>query len=421
MLLHVEAPPLALAAYRRCAGRAALERIAALAAPLRGLRVVHINATAQGGGVAEILRSLVPLSRSVGLDARWSVLPPDDAFFEVTKLVHNYLQGRPGKLSPRDKRVYRGYLEGLAAHIHDLEADVWVVHDPQPLPLRTLVPLRGAALWRCHLDCSTPNGGARQYLLPWAKRYDVAVFSMPQYVLDGLPPGRVRISYPALDPLAPKNRPMAHGVARDILAGLGLDPHRPLVAQVGRFDPWKDPWQALEAYRLAKRQIPGLQLALVGTFGASDDPEAPHVYADVARQAGADPDVHLYTDPLQVGDREINAIQSAATAILQRSVREGFGLTVTEAMWKRRPVIATPVGGIAAQIRHGHNGFLVDSAEECAEHVVRVACEPRLANRIGHAARRSVRERFLLPRLLEDELQLYRELVDGRAAGDRAA
>jgi trehalose synthase len=321
--------------------------------------------------------------------------------------MHNWLQGAGGRLMAPQKRSYMAYLRRLAAEIEPLRADVWVVHDPQPLPLRSLVPLEGAAIWRCHIDCSTPNGSVAPYLLPWVRAYDLAVYSMPEYVLPGLPAGRVKVVYPAIDPLTAKNRRLGQDAARAVLAGLGIDPQRPLVAQVSRFDPWKDPWQAIDAYRLAKREIPRLQLALVGVFSADDDPEAPGVYRSVRRYARGDPDVHLFTDPSLVGPLEVNAFQSGSDVVLQRSVREGFGLTVAEAMWKGRPVVGRPAGGIKVQIRDGQNGFLAETAEECAARIVQLVTDPQLARAIGERARRSVRRRFLLPRLLLDELRLY--------------
>jgi len=198
------------------------------------------------------------------------LLPPDDDFFAVTKQLHNWLQGHPGEIEPQHQRTY---LEHVAAQMRNLDADVWVIHDPQPLPLRALVPLRGAAIWRCHIDCSTPNGGVSEYLLPWIQQYDRALFSMPQYVFPGLPPEQIHIVHPAIDPLTGKNRPLQPRDAQVVLARLGIDTARPLVTQVSRFDPWKNPWQVVDAYRLAKRAVPELQLALVGTFAADDDPD----------------------------------------------------------------------------------------------------------------------------------------------------
>jgi trehalose synthase len=421
MLRGVRTSALSLSAYSKHAEQAQLQRIEALAKTLHGLRVVHVNATPDGGGVAEILRSLVPLSRSLGLDARWYVLPPDDGFFDVTKRMHNWLQGAPGRVLPRQKRACLEHLRQIAEQTEQLSADVWVIHDPQPLPLRSLVPLQGAAIWRCHIDCSTPNGHVAPYLVPWIRSYDLSVYSMPEYALPGLPADQVRVIYPAIDPLSIKNLPLPLDTARAILSRLGIDPQRPLVTQVSRFDPWKDPWQVIDAYRLAKREQPGLQLALVGVFSAKDDPEAPKIYRSVRQYARGDPDIHLFTDAGRVGPREVNAFQSASTIILQRSVREGFGLTVTEAMWKGRPVIGRPVGGITVQLRDGRDGFLAETAEACAARIVQLLGNPRLARAIGEQARRSVRRRFLLPRLLLDELRLYAKLASGRSGSTRAA
>jgi len=411
MLHRVEVAPRPLTAYEPLIQRALLREINSLARSLRGCRVVHINATPQGGGVAEILHSLVPLLQSVGVDASWYVLPPDDAFFEVTKQFHNWLQGSPGRVAPRHKRTYQTYLEQLATQMVGLDADVWVVHDPQPLPLIALAPLAGRTIWRCHIDCSAPNGGLCNYLLPWIRQYDRAIFSMPEYVLEGLPADQVRIIYPAIDPLTPKNRGLSVPRARGILAGLGIDPLRPLVTQVSRFDPWKNPWEAVDAYRLAKREVPGLQLALVGVFSAKDDPEAPGIYADVVQYAAGDPDIYLFTDAGRVGQREVNAFQRGSDVILQRSRREGFGLVVAEAMWKARPVVATPVGGITVQIQDGVNGFLTENGEGCAARIVQLLRDPHLNRAIKRAARAPVRDNFLIPRLLRDHLQLYDELL----------
>jgi trehalose synthase len=252
----------------------------------------------------------------------------------------------------------------------------------------------------------------REYLLPLIESYDGWVFSLPEFILSGLAPDKAWITSPAIDPLKEKNQPLATQDASLVLSNLGIDPSRPLVAQVSRFDPWKDPWQAIDAYRLAKQELPGLQLALVGVFSASDDPEGPEIYESVRIYAGGDPDVHLYTDPNLVGEREVNAFQSFPDAVLQRSKREGFGLTVTEAMWKRRPVIATPVGGIKTQIHHGVNGFLVETAAACASHIVELVRRPEVAKTIGEAAHTSVLKSFLMPRLIRDELALYAELLE---------
>ncbi len=417
MLNRVRTRRRRLAAYERFVEPALLREIRALAAPLRGLRVAHVNATPDGGGVAEILRSLVPITRDLGLDAAWYTLPPDTGFFNVTKQFHNWLQGQPGELTSRHQRIYTRYLEQLAQQIAGVHADVWVIHDPQPLALRDLVPLRGGVIWRCHIDCSTANPHVRDYLAPWVRGYDQALFSMPQYVLPALSRKQVRIIYPAIDPLAPKNRPLSASQTQSVLMRLGIDPSRPLLTQVSRFDPWKNPWQVIDIYRLAKREVPELQLAMAGVFAARDDPEGPKIYRQIRKYAGRDPDVHFFTDPTLVGPREINALQAASDVVLQRSTREGFGLTVSEAMWKSRPVIATPVGGITVQLEHGRNGFLVRNARDSAELVMRLVREPGLAGAIGTQARRTVRQQFLLPRLVRDELRSYAGVARADGAG----
>lgn len=420
--LHpVTTEPCELTAYQDFVDPEMVNQIHALASELEGLKVVHINATPQGGGVAEILRSLVPLSRDVGLDARWFTLPPDTDFFGTTKQIHNCLQGQPGDPAPSYQDVYRDYLEALAEQLHGVDADVWVIHDPQPLALRTLVPLEGSTIWRCHIDCSTPNADVRDFVLTWVRAFDRAVFSMPAYVMPGLAPDQIRISQPCIDPLTPKNQPMSTQSAHAMLARLGIDPDRPLVTQISRFDSWKNPWEAVDIYRMAKRHVPDLQLSIAGVFAAEDDPEAPRVFAAVRDYAGNDPDVHLLTNPEHVGPLQINALQSTSDVILQRSTREGFGLTVTEAMWKGRPVIATRVGGIPGQIEHGRTGFLTATADDSAQLLVQLLQSPMLAQRIGRAARAEVQQRFLLPRLALDELQLYGDLVGGQLASRRAA
>jgi trehalose synthase len=394
-------------AYLPFVDPAARAEVEQLAFALRGCRVVHVNATPTGGGVAEMLVGLIPVLRSLGVDAAWYTLPPDEAFFQVTKRLHNALQGDPNGLSTRSWQTYQRALERVATGMRSMTADVWVIHDPQPLALQQLVPLGSNTLWRCHIDCSSPNQAVAARLAPWVGSYTRSIFSDPAYVLPGVAPAQTAMEFPAIDPLTVKNRPLDPAEARAILAKLGLDPGRPIVTQVSRFDPWKNPWQVLDAYRLAKQSVPDLQLAMVGVFAAKDDPEGPLIYESIRERAGADPDIHLFIDPARVAEREVNAFQTGSSVILQRSTREGFGLVVTEAMWKGRPVVATPVGGIKHQIEHGHSGVLVEGLKECADWIVRLIQDPDRAEGMGQAARDSVRRRFLLPRLVRDELALY--------------
>ncbi len=391
------------------------QSVQSTASKLNGARVLHINSTAVGGGVAEILRSLVPLSRGLGIDTEWMVITPPKNFFDVTKKIHNLLQGAPGNLTPGERGIYTGY-GGLAKDLDfsPLSADAWVLHDPQLLPFLSLVPpqIRPLTIWVCHIDLSTPNLEMLESVLPFIRLADALVFSMAVYVPPDLEDKPVHVIPPAIDPLSVKNQPMKLKDAQNSVSSMGLDPHRPLLTQVSRFDPWKDPRGVIDAYNEAKKAVPDLQLAYLGASHAADDPEGKRIFDDVSTYAGSDPDIHLFTDPhipLERVDRVVNAFQTASNVILQKSTREGFGLTVTEAMWKGRPVIGGNVGGIRAQIQDGENGFLVDNVHQCASRIVQILQTPALGQTLGAAARDSVRQRFLMPRLLADYLQVILE------------
>ena len=292
-----------------------------------------------------------------------------------------------------------------------MAADVWFCHDPQLLPLAGLLPRTSQEIriWIGHIDFTTPNPSVLDTLLPLVHDYDRLIFSLPSYVparLSETPP--VSIAPPAIDPLSVKNVALSESAAADITTALGIDPARPLITQVSRFDLWKDPWGVIDAFRLARNQVPGLQLALLGLSQATDDPEALDVLATVSNHAAQDPDIHLYFDASVLTcsiDEVVNAFQVASQVVIQKSTREGFGLTVTEAMWKAKPVIGGDVGGIRIQIDDAVNGYLVSSPEECAQRLVQLLQDPQLRARLGEAARESVRERFLMPRLAFDYLQ----------------
>ncbi len=376
---------------------------------------MHVNSTADGGGVAEILRSLVPLMVDVGLDARWLVIPGSEAFFQTTKRLHDLLQGAPGELSPVEVSAYVSHIRKVAREIQHqgIRADIWVMHDPQSLPLAAFLPQDQASIWVCHIDTTAPNPGAVEALLPWLKTYSRQVFSLPEYVLPQLDQCRIRVAPPAIDPLQTKNRIPDLATTQAAMSRLGIDPRRPLVAQVARFDTWKDPCGVIDAYRLAKEEVPGLQLAMLGVISAQDDPNALDVFDSVARHAGADPDIHLFTDGRQVGETEVAAVQAGADVILQKSLREGFGLTVAEALWKGTPVIGGNCGGIKLQIIDGHSGFLVDSVEECSKRMLTLLGDRSLAHRTGELGKERVRSHFLMPRLLVNYLEWFRELASG--------
>ncbi|KPK21822.1 MAG: hypothetical protein AMJ76_01670, partial [Dehalococcoidia bacterium SM23_28_1] len=343
----------------------ARQDILSAAQSLKGLRVVHVNATPNGGGVAEILRSLVPMMRGLDIDAsRWT-LEADERFFTITKRLHNGLQGNMTLLCREDVDCYWLHNEQAARALELAfgSPDILVVHDPQVMAVPAFLDNGSRMVWHCHVDLTAPCEDVQARLLPLTQFYLRCVVSMHDYVVSGMPHDRVSVFPPAIDPLSPKNVPLSSENARQILARLGIDASRPLVTQVSRFDPWKDPQGVVDAYRLAKRRVPGLQLALVGALTAVDDPEGEEVWQSVCSYAGDDPDIHIYAQP-EVGgdDTTVNAFQTASNVVIQKSTREGFGLTVTEAMWKGTPVIGGDCGGIRSQIQDGVSGYLVGSA-----------------------------------------------------------
>jgi trehalose synthase len=421
MYLKLDYPPVSLDEYLSYMDPAQAEELVSLAEELRGLRMAHLNSTATGGGVAEVLQSMVPLFNALDIETERIVInPTDPEFFQVTKKIHNLLQGAEGSLSEDELEVYHENIRQVAKAMSrdSVSADIWFMHDPQLLPLAGLLRRNGQEdamgwFWICHIDLTRPNENALESLLPLHSDYDHLIFSLEEYVprhmLNGTP---VYIAPPAIDPLTGKNRPLSEGKAWDIVSAMGIDRSRPLISQVSRFDLWKDPWGVIDAYRLARQSIPGLQLALLGLSQAADDPESLEVVNSVAAHAGDDPDIHLYHDPAGIPasiDGVVNAFQVASSVLMQKSTREGFGLTVTEAMWKGKPMIGGNAGGIRLQIEDGVSGYLVSSPAECAERIVALLTDNSLAEGIGSAAHESVMQRFLLPRLALDYLKVARE------------
>jgi trehalose synthase len=405
-----------LADYATIASRGLMDQIRSLAEPLAGKRVLHLSATAFGGGVAEILYTLVPLMRSAGLEAEWRVIYGRDEFFDVTKTIHNGLQGDPATLTREQEETYRVFNRENADGLEG-SFDFVIVHDPQPAGMIEHAREAGDHwIWRCHIDLSTPNESVLAFLHPWLCRYDAAVFHRRQYVPSSsdLPPSYVWP--PAIDPLTPKNMALSPEDAAYILDQFGIDVGRPLVTQVSRFDPWKDPLGVVEAWRTVRRSHPGVQLALVGSM-AHDDPEGWDYYNRTVRAADGDPDIFILSNLNNVGSVEVNAFQVHSAAVLQKSVREGFGLTVTEALWKTRPVVAGRVGGIVDQIEDGETGYLVESVEECAAATARVLEDPTRSREMALRGKEHVRRNFLTPRLLRDWLVLFNRLA-GNDAGE---
>jgi trehalose synthase len=394
--------------YTSIVGRPLAEEIRKRAESLQGKRVLHVSATAFGGGVSEILFTLVPLMLDVGLDCEWHVIYGREDFFNATKPMHNALQGDPQDLTGEQWETWREYNEINARDLSD-GWDVVIVHDPQPAAICSLVREKARNwVWRCHIDLSTPNPATLENLLPYINEYPVAVFHMDTYVPDGLT-ARPVIVPPAIDPLAPKNMAFSPEDAVYICDQFGIDVDRPVLCQVSRFDPWKDPLGVIDAYRIVKAQRPDVQLALVGSM-AADDPEGWDYYNATVAHADGDPDIHILNNFTNVGAIEVNAFQSHCDVVIQKSTREGFGLTVSEALWKARPVVAGNVGGIPLQVQDDVSGYLVSSPEECAARSLEILSDPGLGKRLGLGGKDIVRRHFLTPRLLRDWLALFEEL-----------
>jgi trehalose synthase len=391
-----------------------LERIRELAEPLRGARVLHVNATAYGGGVAELLATHVALLQDIGIDAEWQVIHGSDEFFAVTKSVHNGLQGADIEWTQAMERVY---LERVLDNALLIEGD-WdfvVIHDPQPAALRDYVRARGLSpedtkwIWRCHIDLTDANARVFEFFRPFIEQYDASVWTMPQFVPSSLSMERVVFAPPCIDPLSVKNLDLPLPFVDEILKQYGVRVRDPLMVQVSRFDPWKDPIGVIEAYRIVREEIPDVQLVLAGSM-ATDDPEGFH-YWELANEARAgDTNVHLLSNIQQIGNVQINAFQRAAEVVMQKSLREGFGLTVSEGFWKGRPVVGGRCGGITLQIEDGVNGYLVDDVETAAKRAADLLRDPERANEMGVAGREHVRKNFLSTRELEDWLRLFTEL-----------
>ncbi|ASJ03780.1 glycosyl transferase family 1 [Thermococcus profundus] len=392
--------------YREIIGEESLERIREKAEGLRGRSFANVNSTSFGGGVAEILHNLIPLMRDTGLDARWFVIEGSDEFFNVTKSFHNALQGnRELKLTEEMKRLY---LETNRKNAEDVDLgsfDYVLVHDPQPAPLIEFYEKRGPWIWRCHIDLSDPNGDFWSFLREFVAKYDRYIFHMEDYVREDLDMEKVVIMPPSIDPLSEKNRELGETEILKTLERFDVDPDRPILTQVARFDPWKGVFEVIDVYRKVKERVPEVQLLLVGVM-AHDDPEGWVYFEKTLRKIGEDYDVKVLTNLNGVHAREVNAFQRASDVVLQMSIREGFGLTVTEAMWKEKPVIGRAVGGIKLQIVDGKTGFLVDGVEEAVEKVLYLLRHPEVAEEMGRQAKERVRENFIITRHLERYLDL---------------
>ena len=388
--------------YRPVVGPDTIDEIYLLGRRLAGKAAVHVNSTAVGGGVAEILSRLVPLMNELGMRARWDVIKGGEAFYATTKKFHNALHGESEDIGPRDYEVYEQTVAENSAAM-DLDADFVFIHDPQPAGLvKVRKQGKNHWIWRCHIDLSRPDQGLWEYLSAYVRRYDACVFSAPGFsqelpILQALIP-------PSIDPLSDKNREMTEAEVDSVLARLEIPRDRPLVTQVSRFDRLKDPLGVIEAFKLAEHYCDARLLLVGGT--ADDDPEGAQVLARVRTKAREDPDITVLCLP-PTSHLEINAIQRASSVIIQKSVREGFGLTVAEALWKGKPVIAGAVGGIPMQITHKFSGILTRSIEGTAYWLKQLLNEPAFGRRLGESGREHVKQNFLITRQLRDYLLLF--------------
>ncbi|ASJ05077.1 trehalose synthase [Thermococcus barossii] len=392
--------------YSTVAGKGAILRIVEKAEKLSGARFVHVNSTPYGGGVAEILSNLVPLMNDIGIMTEWWVIEGNDEFFNVTKTFHNALQGNKDlKLTQEMTNLYLKTNEENAKSAELSEFDYVLIHDPQPAALIDFYEKKQPWIWRCHIDLSDPNREFWEFLRQYVQKYDRYIFHLPEYVQPDLNPEKTVIMPPSIDPLSEKNMELKESEVLKTLERFDVDPERPIITQVARFDPWKGVFDVIDVYRKVKEKIPGVQLLLVGVM-AADDPEGWVYFEKTLRKIGEDYDVKVLTNLTGVHAREVNAFQRASDVVLQMSIREGFGLTVTEAMWKGKPVVGRAVGGIKFQVVDGETGFLVRNVSEAVERVIYLLKHPEEAGLMGMKARERVRENFLITKHLERYLDL---------------
>ncbi len=408
MLEQVPVKPRSIKDYKGIVDDELIDEVYFYAKKITDLRILHINATKFGGGVAEILNNYIPLLQDLWVGTVWQTIIADDRLFEVTKAFHNGLQGKKSLIGHDQKRTYERF-NAYNAQLLEGDWDIVVVHDPQPLAIPYYLENNQTKwLWRCHIDASDADTAVWDYLNPFLKEFDGAIFSLESFIPDNFPIKKRFIVHPAIDPLSEKNKKIEPNLAASIIKSHGLDKNNPIITQVSRFDPWKDPLGVIEAYRIAKKRIPKLQLALIGSM-ATDDPESWKIYQQIINISKHDKNIFVFTN---LGDLDINAFQGYSDLVLQKSIKEGFGLTVSEAMWKENLVIGGDTGGIRLQIIDGETGFLVNSIEECGEKIIEILSSPKSKEKIVVKAKEHVRKDFLIPRLLRDELKIYTELLE---------
>ena len=396
--------------YRPLVGDEMMDEIFDLGQKLKGLKVCQVNATASGGGVAELLARQVPIMEHLGIRTDWRIMHADDEFFNITKNFHNALQGMQFNLN---KKIEKEYLEHnqISAKMLENTYDVYFIHDPQPAAIRHFIKKSQAKwIWRCHIDSSDPNQEVWQFLRPYIERYDAAIFTMDKFSPKDLKMDHISFIPPAIDPMATKNMDLPLEICQKAIADSGIDPQRPLLVQVSRFDPWKDPLGVIQVYKKVKEKFPDVQLALVGSM-ALDDPEGWEILENMNAESEKDPDMYVFTNLAGVGNMEVNAFQRVADVIIQKSLKEGFGLVITEAFWKEKAVVAGEAGGIPMQFPKGYEKYLINNIDDCAKQVSYLLQHPGKAAEFGRAGKEWIRQNFLLPRLIRDELRLIYKLT----------
>ncbi len=395
--------------YKQIVGDEVIWTIRQKARKLYGKHIVHINSTYQGGGVAEMLGTLVPLMNDIGIDAGWRILHGTTDFFNITKKFHNALQGDRINLSEMKKRLYLQANESFSTYTH-IEHDCVIIHDPQPLPLVRYYRRRQPWIWRCHIDLSHPDENLWQFLKTFILRYDMVLLSSDKYRQEDLPVEQ-RIVHPVIDPLSPKNIPLNNSEIIRFLKKFKIPLDKPIISQISRFDKWKDPEGVVKVFEKVKKEV-DCRLILCGSM-AFDDPEGWKIYERVKRRVSH----HLERNDVILITSEdtmlVNALQRAAAVVIQKSLKEGFGLTVAEALWKEKPVVASNVGGISLQIDDGKTGFLIDphDIDGCAERIIQLLRNPDLGHEMGKKGKEEVKNKYLITRILSDYLDLLNLLL----------
>jgi len=385
------------------------ENLGKLSENLKGKRIAFVNSTAFGGGVAELFQSIVPVSRSMGVDMHWFVMEGDEKFFSITKKMHNMLQGKTGIISKEELDYYVAINRKNAERFKD-KFDVVIIHDPQPMAIPSFLKnVSNHFVWRCHIDTTIPDTQIREIMQRFLPDYENTIFSMNAFA-EGLGVKKNEVIYPSIDPLSEKNRPISYKESLEIVQRFGVNIHKPMIVQISRFDPWKDPIGVIDIYKKLKSHYKGLQLVLIGSM-ASDDPEGWRFYQRTLRHAGEDSNLYILSNLDGVGSREVNAFQRIATVVLQKSLREGFGLTVSEALWKKRAVIGGRTGGITVQIQDGENGYLVSSNEECIKDIEELLLNADKRQVFGRRGFKTVKEKFLITRHIKDYLRLFNKIL----------